>query len=323
MMVHRLAAISQCHIYVPYDSQNETHFDSSSGRHSTRRRIAILSYHQTRQPPRRGVPYRALVMPPWRFALQMRSLRMLGWRGLAMRDLEPYLRGERHGKVFGITLDDGYLNNLQYAMPILRDLGFTATSYIVSSQIGGSNVWDRDKNVPPVPLMDLADMQAWMDGGMEIGAHTRSHANLCDCDEAAAREEIFSSKTDLEQRLGVEIRSFCYPYGEHRPEHAEMVRQAGFATATTIVSSRARPEDDMMLLPRISVHLRDSLPSFIAQVTTDYEDWRMSRPRRRGLPNSRWSQTAYGTPTKVWARNAAQPDTAQPPGRSATAAPGP
>jgi peptidoglycan/xylan/chitin deacetylase (PgdA/CDA1 family) len=317
--VHNLAAIP----YVPYDLPHDTILDSSSGPQSTRRPIAILSYHQTRQAPRRGVPYRALVMPPWRFALQMRLLRMLGWRGLAMRDLEPYLRGERSGKVFGITLDDGYLNNLQYAMPILRDVEFTATSYIVSSQIGGSNVWDRGKDVPPVPLMDVADMKAWMDGGMEIGAHTRSHINLCHCDDATAREEIFASKNDLEQLLGVEIRSFCYPYGEHRPEHADMVRQAGFATATTIVSSRARAEDDLMRLPRISVHLHDMLPSFIAQVTTDYEDWRMSRPRRRGLPNSRWSQGASGVPAKVRARNSAQPDTAQATGRSAAAAPGP
>jgi len=251
--------------------------------------IAILSYHQTTTPPPRGTPVRSLVLPPRRFARQMLALRMLGYQGLSMRDLEPYLRGEKSGKVVGITLDDGYLNNFQEALPVLRDIGFTATAFIVSGQLGGSNVWDHPKGVPAAPLMDAAHLRAWMAAGMEIGAHTRHHVDLCKCDEATAREEIAGCKRDLEQVLGEEVRSFCYPYGEHRPEHAQIVREAGYASATTVVSSRVRTGDDLMRLPRISVHLEDSLALLLAQVSTDYEDWRLARPGRRGLPNSRWS----------------------------------
>jgi peptidoglycan/xylan/chitin deacetylase (PgdA/CDA1 family) len=229
------------------------------------------------------------VLPPWRFALQLRLLKLLGWQGLSLRDLEPYLRGERVGKVFGITLDDGYLNNFQHALPILREVGFTATAYIVSSHVGGSNAWDHGKGVPAVDLMGASHMLAWLDAGMEIGAHTRRHVNLCECDDATARDEIVGSKHDLEQLLGIEVRSFCYPYGDHRPEHADMVRRAGFTSGTTIVRSRARLEDDPMRLPRISVHLHDKLATFIAQVTTDYEDWRLGRPGLRDEPNTRWS----------------------------------
>lgn len=229
---------------------------------------------------------RSLVLPPWRFALQLRTLKLLGWQGLSMRDLEPYLHGEKTGKVFGITLDDGYLNNLENALPVLRELGFTATAFIVSGQIGGTNAWDHPVGAPAVPLMDLDDMRSWLEAGMEIGAHTRNHVNLCATDEVAAREEIAGCKQDLEQLLGIEVRSFCYPYGEHRAEHADMVRQAGYATATAIVSSRTRAGDDLMRLPRISVHLYDKLPSFLARVTTDYEDWRMrqwnTQPTSRG-----------------------------------------
>ncbi|WP_235579834.1 polysaccharide deacetylase family protein [Ramlibacter sp. Leaf400] len=246
----------------------------------------MLSYHQTATPPRRGTPVRSLVLPPWRFALQLRTLKLLGWQGLSMRDLEPYLHGEKTGKVFGITLDDGYLNNLENALPVLRELGFTATAFIVSGQVGGTNAWDHPVGAPAVPLMDVDDLRTWLDAGMEIGAHTRNHVNLCATDEVVAREEIAGSKHDLEQLLGIEVRSFCYPYGEHRAEHADMVRQAGYATATAIVSSRTRAGDDLMRLPRISVHLYDKLPSFLARVTTDYEDWRMrqwnTQPTSRG-----------------------------------------
>src|SRR6476661_3177846 len=200
------------------------------------RPIAILSYHQVKAPPRRGVPVRTLVLPPWRFALQLRAFKALGWTGLSMRDLEPYLRGDRSGKVFGITLDDGYLNNYENALPVLRSVGFTATAYIVTGQLGGSNVWDHAKGVPPAPLMDLPQLRGWVEAGMEIGAHTRNHVVLTECSDAVAREEIAGSKRDLEEAMGIEVRSFSYPYGEHRAEHVEMVRQAGYATATTIVS---------------------------------------------------------------------------------------
>jgi peptidoglycan/xylan/chitin deacetylase (PgdA/CDA1 family) len=247
------------------------------------RPIAILSYHQVKTPPRRGVPVRTLVLPPWRFALQLQALKTLGWTGLSMRDLEPHLRGEKSGKVFGITLDDGYLNNFQNALPVLRGLGFTATAYIVTGQVGGSNVWDHAKGVPPAPLMDLPQLRGWLDAGMDIGAHTRSHVSLTACSDAVAREEMVGSKHDLERALGIEVRSFSYPYGEHRAEHAEMARQAGFATATTIVSTRARPGDDPLRLPRISIHLENSLPRVVAQVTTGYEDWRQRR-LQRGTP---------------------------------------
>ena len=250
------------------------------------RPVAVLSYHQTGRVPPRGTPVRSLVLPPRRFALQLRTLQLLGWRGLSMRDLEPYLNGEKSGKVFGITLDDGYLNNHQHALPILRQLGFTATAYIVSAHIGGTNAWDHPHGAPAVPLMRAEHLRAWLDAGMEIGAHTRTHANLCECDDATARDEIMGSKRDLESLLQVEVRTFSYPYGEHRAHHAAMARQAGFSTATSIVSSRARAGDDLMRLPRISVHLHDRLPSFIARVTTDYEDWRMrqwdTQPTSRG-----------------------------------------
>ena len=257
------------------------------------RPIPILSYHQTAEPPPPGAQGRSLVLAPRQFARQIRALQLLGYRGLSMRDLEPYLRGEKSGKVVGITLDDGYVNNFENALPILRAAGFTATSFAVSAQLGGTNAWDHGQGIAPSPLMDAAQMKAWIGAGMEVGAHTRNHVNLCECDEATAREEIAGCKRDLEQALGVEVRSFCYPYGQHRMEHAEMVRQAGYRTATTIVSSRARLDDDPMRLPRISVIAGEPLPRLLAQVATGFEDWRMSRPKHRGQSHSRWAQPSH------------------------------
>lgn len=241
--------------------------------------IPILLYHHVEVPPPTGWA-RVLYVSPRHFARQMRLLHLAGYRGLSMRDLDPYLSGERSGKVFGITFDDGYVDNVEHALPVLQRFGFTATCYAVSGLPGGVNSWDLDNGAPPSPLIDVAQMKRWVAGGMEIGAHTRHHVDLCKCDAATAQSEITGSKADLEQALGVEVGSFCYPFGEHRDEHVEMARLAGYRTATTIVPGRASVADDRMKLPRISVRQGTNLIGALVQ--TEWERWR-SGPEQKDL----------------------------------------
>ena len=60
--------------------------------------IPILMYHQIDVPPPSGTPLRGLVVSPDSFARQMWLLKCLGYRGLSMRDLEPYLEGKRQAE---------------------------------------------------------------------------------------------------------------------------------------------------------------------------------------------------------------------------------
>lgn len=237
-----------------------------------RRPIPILTYHQVDTPPQKGVPYRSLVVSPAAFARQMGMLRLLGYRGLSMTALEPYLRGDKKGRVVGITLDDGYVNNLQHALPVLRKHGFSATCYVVSGQMGGSNVWDRATGIAASPLMNAGQLKAWVAGGQEVGAHTRNHVDLRQTDDMAAFHEIAGCKRELEHRVEVEVRHFCYPYGSHERKHAAMARAIGFRTATTTERSRARAGADPFELPRVPVLRSTSLPLLWLKVATGYED---------------------------------------------------
>lgn len=60
--------------------------------------IPILMYHQIDVPPPSGTPLRGLVVSPGSFDRQMLLLKLLGYRGLSMRDLEPYLKGKKKAK---------------------------------------------------------------------------------------------------------------------------------------------------------------------------------------------------------------------------------
>jgi peptidoglycan/xylan/chitin deacetylase (PgdA/CDA1 family) len=236
--------------------------------------IPILTYHQVDLAPAAGSPFRGLTVTPAAFARQMAMLAMLGWRGLSMTALEPYLRGDKRGRVVGITLDDGYVNNLTHALPVLRRHGFSATCYVVSGQVGGANVWDMDSGIPAKALMNREQLRAWVAGGQEIGAHTRHHVDLRTVDAATARDEIAGCRAELEALIDAPVRHFCYPYGHFLPEHVALVRDAGYATATTTQRSRALPCDSLLQLPRAPVLGATSLPLLWLKVATAYEDRR-------------------------------------------------
>lgn len=236
--------------------------------------IPILTYHQIADAPPKGTPYRSLVVSPENFSRQMAMLSMMGYRGLSMTDLQPYLRGERVGKVVGITLDDGYLNNLAHAAPVLQRCGFSATCYVVSKMLGKTNAWDREAGIPEATLMNASQLQEWVGYGQEVGAHTQNHVRLLQLAHAHAREEIVQCKTDLEEVLGTPVQHFCYPYGEYAPEHVAMAMEAGYSTATTTQRSRCQNQEDLLQLPRVPVARRTTRLALLLKLATTYEDKR-------------------------------------------------
>ena len=245
------------------------------------RPIPILTYHQIDAAPPKGAPFRSLVVSPSNFARQMMLLKLLGYRGLSMSELMPYLTGELSGKVVGLTFDDGYSNTLTHALPVLRRHRFTATCYALSQRLGQTNLWDRDLGIAQTPLMDDAQLRLWIEGGQEVGAHTRHHFRLIQLDPFQSREEIAQSQIELERLTGASVRHFCYPYGQYLPEHVAMVREAGFASATTTQRGRCIGGADLLQLPRVPVVRSTSLLTLWLKLATAYED------RRAGLDDSR------------------------------------
>ena len=236
-------------------------------------KIPILMYHQIDQPPKRGTALRGLIVAPSSFAWQMRLLRLMGFQGLSMRDLEPYLQGTKQGKVVGITFDDGYQNNLDNALPILRKHGFTATCYAVSSMIGGTNLWDKGK-VAEKPLMTLENWRTWRDAGMDIGSHTRTHADLIAISLEDAYDEIAGSKRELEETIGAKVHHFCYPYGHFTNKHSDLVSSAGYLSATSTQRGSNCNHLKPFALQRIMIARATNPLLFVMKILTKYEDRR-------------------------------------------------
>ncbi|KVG61963.1 polysaccharide deacetylase family protein [Burkholderia pseudomultivorans] len=213
----------------------------------------ILMYHQVRPLPPRSDVLRGLSVDPQAFRRQMRALKALGYCGVSVSELQRRQSQARSAKMFAITFDDGFRNVYEHALPVLDELGFTATCYFVSGKLGGTNDWDSGFATATAALMDRTAMREWLARGHEVGAHTVDHVALSDVPASTAWRQISDSKSQLENATGHPVVSFCYPYGALNASVRALVVDAGFHNATTTVRGRANAYIDPFLLPRIAV----------------------------------------------------------------------
>lgn len=189
-----------------------------------------LMYHKLGPRPR-GVRLKGLYVGASLFERQLRELRAAGFESASPDEL---IKGNGNAdKKIVLTFDDGFANVMRYGLEPLARHGFHAIEYLVPDCIGEFNKWEMAEGEVREPIMDDAQVKDWLGAGHEIGAHTLTHPRLSQISLAQAREEIFASKKKLEDRFGVEIRHFCYPYGDWNPAVRDLVQAAGYETACT------------------------------------------------------------------------------------------
>jgi peptidoglycan/xylan/chitin deacetylase (PgdA/CDA1 family) len=187
-----------------------------------------------------------LCVTPGRFAEQMTTLKRLGLRGVSVRTLVDGMRRGRQRGLVGITFDDGYLSVLEAAVPELRRLGFTASVFIISDRLGGTNEWDEG---PAWPLLSSHHVEELAAAGMEIGSHGATHMRLAGLPADQLEAEISGSRTRLSELVGAPLRGFAYPYGSMDAAGRQAVRDAGYDYACAVRTPTA--DLGLMALPRI------------------------------------------------------------------------
>jgi len=199
----------------------------------------ILMYHYIRSVDQGSDPLGyELSVTPDDFNSQMAWLHEQGYIGVRMDGITRCLRSEAPcpAKAIALTFDDGYADAYTDALPVLKRYGLVATFYIVTNFVGqpGYMTWEQ-----------VAELR---DAGMEIGAHTVGHPDLTTLDWETAGFEIAQSKAELDQRLGINVTSFCYPTGLYNAGIEEQVRASGYLNATT--TRWDSDTSDIMALPR-------------------------------------------------------------------------
>jgi peptidoglycan/xylan/chitin deacetylase (PgdA/CDA1 family) len=133
-----------------------------------------------------------------------------------------------------VSFDDGSATTLGSCLDILARHKVRAIQFLLPGLLGGRNTWDVAKGDQADALMTESQVREWLAAGHEIGSHSLTHRNLRHLSIADAREEIMGSKKALEDKFGRPIRHFSYPYGSWNPAVRDVVKEAGYETASTM-----------------------------------------------------------------------------------------
>lgn len=223
-------------------------------------RPPVLCYHRIGGPLELGVTRVARSV----FARQMRALARAGWRTLTLAEYAgssspsrfPPTRLSAPARRFLLTFDDGYASLAAQAYPVLVDLGFSATTFVITDFIGRRNTWDVRYTRQRLHHLDWPAIEQWRARGFEFGSHSATHRRLTWVSPDQLRDELERSRQALVRRLGPDAgRAVAYPFGAQTRRVREAARRAGYELGF------GGPGDDgaeLLGLPRTPVYVWDA-----------------------------------------------------------------
>jgi peptidoglycan/xylan/chitin deacetylase (PgdA/CDA1 family) len=228
--------------------------------------IPVLMYHRI-GPPQPNMPP-SLTVSAERFRQQADWLARHQYTAISLEQWQSALEGKLHRPVL-LTFDDAYADLCEHAFPILREYGFHATVFVVSSLLGGINEWDVKQGCAACPLMSAEQILYWSTQGIEFGAHTRTHPPLTNLTDAVLTNEIEGSRHDLAALLGRPVRAFAYPFG-YSNQAVRRCAARKYELAFTCDGGLNRASTDPHHLRRSMVQPHDSLADFALRVRFGY-----------------------------------------------------
>jgi peptidoglycan/xylan/chitin deacetylase (PgdA/CDA1 family) len=210
------------HVIIPLRTWNLTGVEASGYQ-----LVPILCYHnlaaQSKGRLTLGAP---------QFEQQMRYLKTEGYRVISLGEFIEWMQGKQQlpKRSIVLTFDDGYRAFREFAYPILKELGFTATLFVYTDYIGaGRNALSWD---------DLKTLQA---EGFDVQAHSKTHADLrraageTDAQYARRLQSELADPLPLFQRnLGRPIDRLAYPYGRADDDVVAKTKEVGYVAAFTV-----------------------------------------------------------------------------------------
>jgi peptidoglycan/xylan/chitin deacetylase (PgdA/CDA1 family) len=218
--------------------------------------LPILMYHIVDEIPR-GMRHFGDYVLPEQFDAQLTAISKWGYVPITLEDWLDFRARRRKPprRPIAITFDDGHRSNHDIAWPLLRRHGMTATMFLVTDLIGGTNRW----NGPKVSLLRPEEIRAMQAAGILFGSHTCTHGSLIDMQPNEAVLELARSRAKLMALLGKPVIALAYPYNKQNSTVRALARQAGYQAA---VLGRGRTNSrwtNPLALMRIAVDSRTTV----------------------------------------------------------------
>lgn len=221
--------------------------------------LRILLYHHVRE------DVGPLAVHPSAFRRQMEYLAEQGYRGTdVVTALDSLYGGEFEPKSIAITFDDGFRDVRDHALPVLAELGFSATVFVTTGVADRSLHYSWAPKETTLAWEDICRLDS--EGVLRFEPHSITHLDLTRLDEVDCAREIVGSKLLLERRLGREAKAFCYPCGFVGQRERDLVRDAGFRYGITCEPGLNLSTTDAFLIHRIQIDCTDRVRDFDGKV---------------------------------------------------------
>jgi peptidoglycan/xylan/chitin deacetylase (PgdA/CDA1 family) len=215
--------------------------------------VPVLMYHSIATDATRK--FRRFAVDPAEFTAQMEFLAAAGYRTMTAAELAGReSRAPVPSRAVVLTFDDAYTDFYSAALPVLREHDFRATLYVPTGYVGATtrfNVSVGEEDRPVLSWRALADIAA---EGIEVAAHSHSHPQLDRVPAAVVSEEVRRCRSLLEDKLGIAVDGFAYPFGFWNRAARETVAAAGYRYACAVAELMTAPGDDVLTLPRLTVN---------------------------------------------------------------------
>jgi peptidoglycan/xylan/chitin deacetylase (PgdA/CDA1 family) len=245
-----------------------------------------LAYHGVADVSLRRDP-EGLFVRPQDLRRQIAKLREWGYRLVTFGELaDEVARGGGAG-VSALTFDDGFVDNLDTLAPLLEAVEAPATVFVVSGWLGQphpSVSWTR--------ILTTEEVRAMAEGGVEIGGHSATHADLSTLSYDGALDELSRGKAELEEILGQPVEVAAYPYGRANEDAVRACRDAGFRAACTTSGQGSWEEPHR--LPRQDMDNRCTMLGLRLKRDDRYEPLMRLLPARAARRLSRRLSAALG-----------------------------
>ncbi len=208
--------------------------------------VPVMMYHHVLPSASR----RADSVSPERFEMHMSFLRKGDYNVIGLDQLVAGLSSGRRFpfKTVAVTFDDGYQDNIDHALPVLRKHRIPAAFFVSPFKFG---------RVEEFAFMDWPQIKALQREGMIIGSHGLEQRYLPEITEREQETEIFDSKRLLEAELAQRIDFYAYPVGGFTDRVKAKIKAAGYLGAFTTNRGTDRFNRDVYEINRIRFSDRD------------------------------------------------------------------
>lgn len=208
-------------------------------------KVPVLFYHYIGNNPNSADLQRDILsITPDKFTEQMKYLKENGYTTISYDTLYAALSGNATlpAKPVILTFDDGYIDFYYNAYGILRAYGLSATVFVPTGLVGKPAylTWDMIKEM-------------YGSGVISFGAHSVHHYHLSSLSPDMVYQEVYESKKDLQDHLGLNINYMAYPYGDTSPMVVAQVQKAGYIGAAGTWASKIQSQGTIYNSPRLRI----------------------------------------------------------------------